>query len=356
MLSADSLCQMTEIRAMREDELPAVADLLDSLLPEWGGDSAFLEATVLKHPWAESELSSLVAVDDDGVVIGFIGAQARRLRFGERELRGVCCSHLVVAPDRRAGAAGALLLGRLLAGPQDLTWSDTASERVARMWRTFGGQFDHARACDWMLVLRPGGWIWSLVAAAAQRRRIGRDLVPVEAFPIHVVTRRARTKADPDVRGEQASAAQVVAELPPIMGRSRLWVAHDQTHLEHQFALIARRFGELVCRLVRRRDRTIGWYAYVPSRTIASRVLHIAAKEREVEAVLADLLVDAGTRGARVVAGRLEPHLDRPLRSRWPVIGLAREPVFHARDPEIRAAVASSAGLLTQLDSEWFVL
>jgi hypothetical protein len=346
---------MTEIRPLTHDDLPAVGSLLDELLPDWGGDREFLATTVLDHPWADPEVTSLVAIADDGQPVGFIGAQVRRVRFEDRALTGVCCSHLVVAQDRRAGAAGALLLGRLLSGPQDLTWSDSATEVVTRIWRTYGGSFDHTRACDWMLVLRPLGWLASWARAAVRRQSFDRELIPVGAFPVHIVARRRGGGPDHGAVGEDASPARIAAELPNLLSRTRVWVDYDEAHLSHLFAQIRRQSGELVTRIVRARDRPVGWYAYLPRTATASRVLHVCASDRHAEMVLDELVADARGRGARVLAGRLEPHLDGALQRRMAAIGLSRAPVLHAKDPELRAALAGSDGLLTQLDSEWFV-
>jgi hypothetical protein len=346
---------MTEIRPLTDIDLPAVGKLLDELLPDWGGDRDFLAATVLDHPWADPKVGSLVAVAEDGEPVGFIGAQVRRVRFDDRVLTGVCCSHLVVAQDQRAGAAGALLLGRLLSGPQDLTWSDSATETVTRIWRTYGGFFDHTRACDWMLVLRPLGWLGSWARAAMKRRGVNRELIPVGAFPFHTVARRQSATLDSGVSGEDVAPAGIVEHLPELVSRTRVWVDYDEQHLTHLFAQIRAQSGELVARLVRDRGRPIGWYAYLPRRATASRVLHICAPDRRVEAVLDELINDARRRGARVLSGRLEPHLDSVLQRRLAAIGLSRAPVLHAKDPELRAALAGADGLLTQLDSEWFV-
>lgn len=359
---------MTEIRAMADRDLQAVTALLDAHLPDWGGDRELLGATMLDHPWADPELSSLVAVDEQGAVVGFIGAQARRLVFDGRSLRGLCCSHLVVVPDQRGSAAGALLLGRLLAGPQDLTWSDSAIPIVARMWRTFGGELDHARACDWMLVLRPAGWIGSWVGSLAGRRRIDRDLIPVGSFPFGALARlrggemvweegQIRRASEPvaGVTGEDASAERILEHLPAISARTRFRVDYDREHLDHLFGQIRARSGELVCRLVRLNGKPVGWYAYLPRRATASRVLCLAGTERQLDLVLGELIEDARARGSRVLAGRLEPHLDSALRRRLAAIGLVRDSVLHAADPELRAALATGSALLTQLDGEWFL-
>jgi hypothetical protein len=346
---------MTEIRPLSADDLPEVVELIDRQIPGWGGDVAFLRNTVLEHPWADDAAPSLVAIDEAGRVNGFIGSQVRRLRIEGEEALGVCCSHLVVAPERGAGAAGALLIGKLLSGPQVLTWSDSASEVVAKIWRTYKGELDHTRACDWMVVLRPLGWVGSWARAAIKREGLDRSVVPVGAFPFHTVARREAMRVPPGVSGEDASATEIVDNLPKLTARTRLRVDYDREHLEHLFGLVRARSGELVCRLVRHGDRPVGWYAYIPRREAASRVLCVCAPDRHVDAVLGELIGDARRRGGNVLAGRLEPHLDQALQRRLAAVGLARSPVIHARDPAVRAAAAGDGALLTQLDSEWFV-
>jgi hypothetical protein len=180
-------------------------------------------------------------------------------------------------------------------------------------------------------------------------------VVPVGTFPFHTIARPEAMTAPAGVYGEDASVAEIVEKLPKLTARTRLRVDYDQAHLEHLVRLIRSRDRQLICRLVRHGDRPIGWYAYLPRREAASRVLHLCAPERHVDAVLGELLHDARRRGGRVLAGRLEPHLDRALQRRMAAIGLARSPVIHARDTAVRAAVAGDRALLTQLDSEWFV-
>lgn len=327
-------------------------------LSGWTGDRDFLAATLLDHPWADSELPSLVATDD-GEIVGAVAAQVRRLRFTDRELRGVCCSHLVVAPGSRSGAAGALLLGRLLRGPQALTWSDSANDPVLRMWRTFGGQTDYTRICEWMLVLRPLRWLGGTASALARRSGRSREVIPVAALPFHALGRRfARERdppPDPEVSGAEAGAAEIAEQSREISARRRVRVEYDRPFLEYLLPLVGGRIGPLDCRLVRRGDRVIGCYAVVPNRARGLRVIHLSALEREVDAVFAELVQEARRRGAHVLSGRLEPHVEAPVRRRLAVIGLARRPVIHSHDPELLAALQTDAALLTQLDGEWFV-
>ena len=206
---------MTTIRSLDRDDLPHVA----ALLPDWAADQRGLAAGVLDYPWADPELPSLVAVDDDDGVIGFIGSQVRRMRFDGREIRGVCCTQLAVAPEHRGGPAGARLLRSLASGPQEITWSDGATDPVARVWRALGGQLDYARAADFFLLLRPTRWLAGIGRTLAKREAVGRDQIPVGGFPFAALGQRLTRRESVDetgITGTDAAVAAIVECQPEI--------------------------------------------------------------------------------------------------------------------------------------------
>lgn len=350
---------MATIRPLEPEDLPAVAALMRANLDEWDGEEGSLAATLLESPWADAALPSLVATEA-GRVIGFIASQPRRISFEGRELRAVCCSHLVVDPASRGGATGALLLRKLLGGEQELTWTDSASELVARIWETFGGQLDHTRSHDWMLVLRPCAWAAHALGGAIRDRHLDRRVVPVPALPAQVLRAALRGRRRADVgddapTGEDATPAQIVEALPEISRKLRLHVAYDEAALAHTFARVEAERGTLVRRLVRREGTPVGWYAYLAEGDGLARVLHLAAAHRESEAVLGELCAHAREGGCVVLSGRCEPHLDPALRAREAILAFAGRPATHSRDPRVQLTAGSSLALLTQLGGEWFV-
>jgi hypothetical protein len=347
-----------EIRPFLRADVPAVIALLGAHL---GGERPieedFLVKTTLDHPWADPEVPSLVAVED-GAVVGFIAAQSRRLSFDGRQVLGVCCSHLTVHPDHRRGAAGALLIGRLLSGQQEVTWSDSADDAVLRIWRMYGGHVDHARACDWMLVLSPLRWTSGVISRVVRRQPVGRRLVPVAAIPAQAMGQRLMPRAfppkSPNVTSEPATPASIVEHLPALTRKMKVHVDYDEPELEHVFRLIEGE-DELVRRLVRWGDKPIGCYAYLSRPATASRVLALWALERHVDDVLGDLIDDARGRGAALLAGRLEPHLDDALRNRFAVAQFALRPVVHTHNSDLGAVLPTADSLITMLDGEWFI-
>ncbi|MBX5468717.1 MAG: hypothetical protein IRZ21_02325 [Thermoleophilaceae bacterium] len=351
---------MPTIRPAERADLPAIASLMERHLlrrPLPGGDTQrFLRATLFDGPWADEELPSLVATDGEGRVVGFIASQPRSFSIDGRAARAVCCSHLVVEPESRSSGAGIALVRGLLSGPQELTWSDSGVEVVVRLFRLLGGHPDHSRACDWMLVLRPGRWLRRIVSQAMRGRRLRRDLVPVGALPAQAAGRWRRERAPAEVTSEEAGAAELVAHLPEVTRGVRLRPDYSEARLEAQLALVRSAGRPVVSRLVRVGDKVAGWYVYELATDRASRVLQVATRENGADAVLESLVRDAAERGAPALAGRLEPGLELALQRRFATLGIVRRPIVHSRDPEVRAAIASGSALLTRLDGEWWVL
>jgi hypothetical protein len=343
------------IRPFAPEDLGAVAALLRAHLGPPAPDlERFLAATLLEDPWADPEMPSLVA-EQHGAVVGFIARQPRRLELDGAPLAAACCSHLTVAPEQRAGALAARLARACLAGPQRLTYSDAAGDLVVRLWRVLGGDVDAARACDWMLLLRPARWTAGAVGALARRRTPG----PVAAVPLHALyrgTRRRLLEPAPDVAGEPADAAALAAHLPALTAGLRLRPVADAAHLAHVLATLAASGRRAECRIVRRAGRPIGLWACSPRPGRSAQVLAFAAERQQGETVLGDLARAAHGWGAVALVGRLEPHLREAVRPLVPSLALMRLPVYHARDDAVRAALASTASLLPRLETEWWAV
>jgi hypothetical protein len=246
-----------------------------------------------------------------------------------------------------------------MAGPQDLSYTDSATDVVARMWRTFGGRADPLRTCGWMLVLRPAAW-----TAAVGRARISgarpMGLATVPALPFHLagsrLTGHVQADAGPAATSEPLTPAALVEHLPAIVKGFRLHLAYDEAYSAWTLRQVAALYPQatVVPRLVRRGGRPVGWYVLVHDPAGPGRVLQLGARERDVDAVVGALVADARERGVAVLTGRLEPDLVEPLRRRWAVVGFDARALVHARDPAVLDALAGGPALLSRLDGEWW--
>src|SRR5262249_41094331 len=138
------MSDVSGIRTFEESDLSQVARLWDRLLrpasslqPAEAED--FLRRTLLTSPWFDPELPSLVYADAQGRVVGFLASSVRRLLYAERPITAVTAAHFMVDPDAGVRGAGALLLGRLFKGPQDLTMTDCATAETQAIWEALGG-------------------------------------------------------------------------------------------------------------------------------------------------------------------------------------------------------------------------
>src|ERR671914_2588227 len=117
------------VRPLERADLPAVAALVRETFRTGPRDTEpalarFFGRTLIEQPWADATIPPLVAIDESGLAVGFVAAEVRRMRMGNRTLRFAWAAHTAVAPAARERAVGLLLMRRLLEGPQDATLGD----------------------------------------------------------------------------------------------------------------------------------------------------------------------------------------------------------------------------------------
>ncbi|MGH2960823.1 MAG: hypothetical protein ACRDL3_01310 [Solirubrobacterales bacterium] len=318
----------------------------------------YFERTLLDHPWADPEIPSLVYEAGDGRILGFIGSHVRRLVFDGRQIRMGCAGQLVSDPEQRRLAIGARLLRSYMAGPQELTITDGATDVVNEMWTHLGGYAIHPGSLAWTRLFRPGravGDRWLERRGSERWRRVARAAWPLLDAPATPVTRPPGPATD--VETEELTPRALIEHRPQALGDARLWVDYDEPFLEWLFGEMTavRTRGELKRRLVRRGDRVLGWYVvYIRPRGL-SQVMQIAAAKGELETLIDRLFADAWRGGAAAVEGRLEPALYEPIYGRRCVLRYSTPALFHSDDPELAAAISLGRSALTRLDGEWWM-
>ncbi len=325
----------------------------------------YFERTILEHPWVDEEIPSLVHLDRAGAIVGFQGSHVRRARFDGRPARVACAGQLITRPDARSGAVGALLLRAYLAGPQDLTITDGATEPMRQIWTLLGGRLAHLACISWVRVLRPLSWALDRFIHQPRRR-------PELAEPRHrgraalgwldaAAARIALPPPEPipSVLAEPLTAPGLVEQAAGFGTGLRLYPAYDVPYVEWLFRELSAVHvrGAPVAHLIRERrsGRPCGWYVYYLLTGGVCQVLQVAAADRDVSVVLDHLLHHAWSNGAAAVSGRIEPRLAEPLAQRRCLMKFTGEALLHSPDQEILGAVATGNALLTRLDGEWWM-
>ena len=354
--------EMSRIRSLRQDDLPQVVALYrsDLAVPNFAGEAELrtaFEQVFLDKPLSDPSIPSLVFEGSDGEILGFIGSLVHQMRFGERPLRLACSSSLVVSPRARQFGAGGLLLRKYLAGPQDLTMTDTAGSATEQMWKRLGGSKYHLGSVTWLHVIHPlraavGLKLWHL--GRHQRLPLVRPLCrPLDA----VFSRSGNTDGTCDAgkyTEEELSPQLLIDNLRLGPQPFHLWPDHDAGSLGLLFDHIgrSRSNGQLVKKFVRdARGQPMGWYIASLLPSDICRVLGLAATSGNEELLFRHVLRRAKDLNAAAVAGRVEPWLLEAFPRRMMMFSRVRF-LFHSRDEGICDAVRSGKALLTGLESD----
>ena len=348
---------MIEIRPLEPADLHQAADLFRKVLHPTSREcndifADFLGRTLLDSPTADSTIPSLVAADDDGRIIGLIGTEVRPIRLGHRRLRLAISEHWAVDPDAPIAGVGAWLLQRVLAGPQDGTFTDAASSTTQKVWERLGGETIHLQCATWTRVFRPFG----LAATHPRAPKARADALGKASRPLDALFARALRIKTSDGGGEPLTPTAFVAAVPVVGERLGLLPDYNETFVEWLLDELGRiqADGRAVHRIVRGGDgRPLGWYVYWLKPGDRSHVLQIAADDRHVDRVVDDILWHAHSHGSAALVGRLEPRLMEPVRTRRCILRMGDRSLFHSRNPDLLHKVRSGDTLLSRFDGEW---
>jgi hypothetical protein len=379
---------LSSIRPLDPDDIPDVADLFERVVRSGSRASpdlvSYFERTCLGHPWVDPEIPSLVYLDGEGKIVGFLGSHVRRLRLDGNEIRLACSGQLVVEPEARHGAAGALLTRRYLGGPQDLTITDGATGQIRRMWDRLGGETAGITSLAWTRVFRPWRFAARYLVGVLEKRRVPADrrdglvhpgtgprwayllvraLSPVlsllDAITAAVAGRILRPRAPDAVTAEQLTPRAVIEQMRSLAQSLRLHPDYDEAFLTWLFDELASstKRGRLVASLIRNRESgVLGWYVYYLKPGGISQVLQVALFDRDdAREVLDHLFHHASENRSTALRGRVEPRLVEPLSRRWCILRHSGEALVHSQRADVLAALASREAMLTMLEGEWWM-
>jgi hypothetical protein len=324
--------------------------------------AACFEEILLKNPWRDSSLPSLVATKN-GDITGFLGVVPRPMMLQNRRIRVAVCTQFMVDPQHRIDLCAVQLLKAFFAGPQDLALADGANEGARRMWLALGASAPLLYSLHWLRPLRPARYILSLL-----ERRAGRlQSLAVAGRPLATLadTTLARTPLNlfrgkaTELSDEPLDADTMCAHLPEVMHGTMLQPKYDPRALNWLLDQAGRmtRHGTFRARAVRdAQRRLIGWYIHYVRAGSISEAVQIAARDGAFARVMQQLVLDAWRNGATAVRGRLDPRFAQELTDNhcW----LRRDgnwTLVHSRDADVLAAIHQGKLFLSRLEGEWWM-
>lgn len=359
---------MSRIRALERGDLPGVCRLYEAVVRSGSPDPPprlveYFERTLLDYPWVDPAIPSLVYEDPGGEIVGFLGSHVRRLRVDGRRVRMACSGQLVASPVARQRGIGALLMRRYLAGPQEITITDGATDLVRRMWTGLGGQPLAHASIGWTRVFRPAATGIASLSRRDWHSGLTRSLRFV-APPLDGVLNALfgswveLLPPEPEADAEPLTIDALLSQMRDAARSLRLHPDYDAEYLRWLLAELEAVDvrGVPVRHLVHdHRGRVAGWYVYYLTPGDVAQVLQVAAPNGDPNLVLDHLFWHAARGGAVAVQGRLEPPLLGLLKGRRCLLHRTEWALVHCQDQSLLGLLGSTKALLTRLEGEWWM-
>ena len=355
---------MDLIRAFERADIPQVVDLFRWAFVRNGDrrDTAtlhrYFERVFFENPWYDEELPSLVHVDGNGSIDGFVGVQPKRLRWRGQRLRVATPTKLMAAPTATPLVASRLVR-RVFAGPQDLLFSDIGNDAGKRIWEALGGATVILYSLQWQRPVRPARHALSWLRARGVPALVTRGLRPLSSVADSLLARwRSRAPSD-GYSTEDLPLDMLATRLPDLLARRALQPEYDAQWLDWLLGIAEQNEPGRVLRrrLVRNaRQEPAGWFLYSleAGNGGGAEVLQLVARKDARAQVLDALLDDAWNAGATMVAGRLEPGLMREMSARHCYFREAGHwTLVHSKNPELLEAILGGDAFFSRLEGEW---
>ncbi len=355
-LRASDIAEAADLHHRVTGETPKTPEM-EAAYARWFSEAFFLDPMFE----AAEGVGPLVHVNERGVIDGFLGVSARRMRAGKQTYLAALSSQFVVAPEARSKLVALKLLRSFLCGPQDLSIADGANESSAALWRALGGVSSHLYGTHWLRPLRPFSFAAAVGAQRGPAFARARSLTrPVTRALDEVAIRipgPQRPVAPAGIDAEPLSIEAFVELSPRFAERGALMPDHDVASLRWVLSRTSAMGGgaPLECSLLRvRGGEPVGLYvAILPAGDLA-RVLHLAASQNAHDPVVRFLVHRAFQRGALSLGGRIQPPLMGAV-SR--ALGFfhkrSSQVLLYARRPELLAAFDRGVAIFSQLEGEW---
>ncbi|QEL25207.1 hypothetical protein FQV39_23365 [Bosea sp. F3-2] len=360
---------MSQIRPLQAADIPAVAGLFQRTFrngskPPPPALETYLGQRYLDAPVCDPKIASLVHIASDGGVSGFVGVNALPMSHGPRKLLAAICGSLMVEPQANDPMAGARLLRTFLTGPQDISFSETASALSTQMWTRLRGVALPQYSLDWHRVIRPSAFLLDL---ASKRNGAIRWLAPLtRGIDRHLRGRMQENElrwsgvaenwsGKAGVKATEIDQAGFTALVEPLTRQFPLRPDWSGGQLAHIIAEASQKpdYGEAVFASVSSSSgEPVGAFLYHVSPGRIARVLQILAVPAQAGAVIDCLIGDAARRGAAGLRGRTQPALLEAMLGRRVAFTQPAATVVHSRDKDLVNLFLSSQGFFNGLAGE----
>jgi hypothetical protein len=351
------------VRDLEPEDLPAVVHLFQKTFrrsqPAHPSMVRYFREIFFDHPWHDEEIRSKVFVGGDGAIEGFIGVFPSRLELDGRPLRAAFAGSMMVDRHEQNPLAGARLLRAFLAGPQDISLTETANSLALGMWQKLALPLDIAYSLNWIRVLRQAGTAIQIAERGLKAASLLRPVASLtdgiieraglKAFRAPPLTGTGRVNFWDASRDDFADAMLKLGELFPLRpqwDRPTLDWFMDQAQAKRQFGEPSWRIAET------RSGELVGCYAYYGRPGGIGWLLQALCAPKVAGEMVEDMFAHADAAGCVAIRGAGHPWLTPELISRKTLFYGRAFFVAHARDKTLLEPIKAGQGLISGLAGE----
>ncbi|WP_092996710.1 GNAT family N-acetyltransferase [Rhizobium sp. NFR07] len=351
------------VRDLEPEDLPSVVHLFQKTFrrsePARPSMIRYFREIFFDHPWYDEEIRSKVFVNSDGEIEGFIGVFPSRLELDGRPIRAAFAGSMMVDRPEQNPLAGARLLRSFLAGPQDISLTETANSLALGMWQKLALPLDIAYSLNWIRILRPAG---TAIQVAERGLKAARLMRPLASLTDGIVERagmktfRAPAASGPGrVNFWDASRDDFAEAVLKLSDRFPLRPQWDRTTLDWFMdqAQAKRQFGDPCWRIAESRSgELVGCYAYYGRAGGIGWLLQALCTPNVAGEMVEDLFSHADAAGCVAIRGAGHPWLTPELISRKTLFYGRAFFVAHAKDKTLLEPIKAGQGLISGLAGE----
>lgn len=356
----------SRVRPIEERDIQGVVELHERVMPKARGLPAgvlraHLSQVLLRHPWYNEALPSLVSQASNGDIVGCLGVMPRPMSFQGQAITAAISHSFIVAPHSRSALVALELARAFLSGPQDLSVAETG-EVSRRIWEKFGGHAALLYSLCWTRPLQPARYALSFMRRRGLPSVVGSMLQPI----CRTVDACAWLAGGP-FRFQAPAGIATGLDAPTLSGLVAEY-SNDRTlhprYDEHSASWLLQTMAQKQGRgplhgVAVRNDRceTIGWYLYYGNRGTLGAVAQIGASKAHAGEVLDHLFHHARQQGLIAVSGQVDPAMFPELAGRHCLFHHDGGSLLlvHSRHPEVLQAIDRGDAFLTRLEGEWWI-
>jgi len=356
------------VRPLAESDLPQVAELYWTVLRERKGSpppivAAFLRELYFKNPWLDTKIPSLV-YDEKGKIVGFLGVVPRKMCYRGEPVRVAYGGNFAVYPEFRTTLAGLQLLRTYMAGPQDLSQTDSANDTSRALLERLGFTTILPYSVHWVRLLRPSRCAsYAVTRVSTNVLTAGFDFVtrPLCMLADHFAATFAASpfyQRESRLQATELDVPTFLQCLTEFQQGYSLWSEHSPESLAWLLTFMEKMKGHgdsfRKCLLRDDSGSVVGWYIYYRTRGGFGEVAQLGGVKKRMKEILDHLFYDAWSYGLIGLQGTLERQLMAEFsdkncfftcRGGWTLA--------HSRNPQLLELLNSDGAFLSRLDGEW---